>query len=295
MPPESRISVNFKTEEAKNETNKGEYAYSNKKTKNVLSRDLISFDEIKCIKHPLVESSIINEDDIKIPQQMALYCITKNGGSCDEQMILKFFENYYWFINVENLKITRKYIRDVLSTNINNVKLFKSIPRDKTRWMISSKPTEKELSTSTTSQISEIEGIYSSEKEEMSKSESEEHIGQADHSFQDKIYELIKESEYGLTIQEINKQAKAFETLPGSYQNLPLDRRVKASLRNKIKDITYDANTMLWTSTECKKNFNEKRKENIDKYYPEIFKSVDMPKLSVSELYGILKKEGIMS
>lgn len=294
MPPKSRRAARVKTRSADANSQASSHTESEKEKENSESEgDLTSLDEIKGVKHPLVVSSTIGKDEVKIPQQMALYCITKNGGSCDEQIIFDFFEKHISYIDEKNVKITRKYIRDVLTVKVDGLRLFKSIPSDRSRWMATNKPAEKEPSSSTTTQVSEGEAMHSSERDEIPRSESEEQIGQVEHSFQDKIVEIIKNSEYGITIQEIIEQAKDFATLPGTWQNLPLDRRVKASLKPKIKDITFDAKTMLWSSSEGKKNFNEKRKENMDKYYPEIFKSVDIPKMTISELYNVLKEEGV--
>ena len=248
------------------------------------SSNKITAEQLKLKMHPLEANGSISTDDISLEQRLVVAAMLRSGDALSDQEIFEFVEANYVLINSQGEKPDKRQVRYILNSRVKDRHLFVKDPVDRAKWRLNEAP----------GHLSTAEHTSSSDKEESVKSETDTSGSQVKHSFQDAIVELVRKSEYGLPLNQIVEAAKSFSDLPGTWQNLPLERRVKRSLKSKNKEIIYDENTMLYTCDETKQRFDELRKKSIESSVPHYLKELEIPKLKISELYNVLKKEGVL-
>ena len=279
MPPKTRRAKTRSTSPPK-----PLHSYGNgDKSDNGNNDNKMTVEQLKLKLHPFEVNGSISSDDISLEQRLVIAAMLKKDDAMSDQEILEFIDANYDLINSQNEKLDKRQLRFILNSRAKGKHLFVKDHVDRAKWRLNE----------TQSQPSTTDHTSSSDKEEKSETDNTTTSSQTDHSFQNAIVDLVKKSEYGLPLNEIIEQARSFSDLPGTWQNLPLERRVKASLRSK-KELTYDAKTMLWTCDETKQRFDELRRKSIENSVPNYLRELEIPKLTINELYNVLKKEGAL-
>lgn len=261
-----------KSKRTRNSQAKEEGAETNtKKAEEDLKVDL---SELMEVKNPLEGTDSEPKIDLTMDQRMAILCINKCGGQATEEQLIEFMEINYKFLPDQTIAPNKKLLHTILFEKFNGVSMFIRSANDRKKWELNIKKS----------------------KPGMSRSVSEESFSEdTGPNFQEYIIGIIKNSELGLTFNQICEEAAENADMHGAFSHLPLERRIKAILRSKAasKEVYYDSRTMLWTCEETAKRFSDVQAQH-SAYIPDELKDLEMSKITVNDLYQAMKNRGLL-
>ncbi|EAY04372.1 hypothetical protein TVAG_350460 [Trichomonas vaginalis G3] len=240
-------------------------------------------------KHPFEDFGLIESKALTPSQRAITSCIEINGEYASEEILLNFLQTHWNFIGKMNIKLPNnmpdtRILHINLAVKKKQLPLFVQSPNDPLVWTVNKNPEADKATTKSSAEDVESE-------QTIPPSESENFSETPQQLFQDVIYQIVYDSPEGITQEKIYNEAKPFHRCPGIFSNLPLNRRVKATLLFLKSSMKVFELNGCWS---CNGYIPLALSKNVDKMCIKTDDSLGkLSSLSIEDLYNLLKQRNV--
>lgn len=259
-------------------------------------RDTTDDRDLNNATHPFTVTGTVEAKKFNALQKAIIYCIMRNGGSCNADLIVRFLDDHWTYINSDRGKPLDKR-PDLRILHINTsvkkegLEIFKKDPRCPDNFMCNAPKGFKASSAliPTRSRNSSSEKIRVRAETEEKPREPER---PATPMFDEKLLSLLKAEGAPMSLDEITQKSESIINEHGPFAELSGASRVRAVLivLKSRKRVTFSSETGLWCAEGLKRlsQGNQETAEVVEDPTP-VEPGLKISTLTLSELYAIVK------